>query len=329
MSHNRFRMRLGTGALIAACLGAGLAAAPRAARAQGNVDRVVASVDGDPITVRDLRAFAAVNKVTLTDPDDVNSPETKAVLKGVISERLLEGEVKKYKDMVEERQIDAYILDFEQANGLTEAQLRAQLQKEGHTYEDFRKHARLELQKMIMIQKEVRQKVNISPEEVKAYYDTHQSEFSVGKESFRVAQILIGLPPNPTPQQVAAAQAKAESIRKQLAAGADFGQLARQYSDDDSKSQGGELGEFSRGDMIDAIQNAIDQMKVGEISQPIRTDHGFHIIKLEAHEQAGTKPFSEVAGDIREKLISQKAQAQFANWVDDDLVKQHYIETFN
>src|SRR6516164_4600396 len=116
MSHNRFRMRLGAAAWIAACLGTGLTATPRAARAQGNVDRVVASVDGDPITVRDLRAFAAVNKVTLTDPDDVNSPETKAVLKGVISERLLEGEVKKYKDMVEERQIDAYILDFEQAN---------------------------------------------------------------------------------------------------------------------------------------------------------------------------------------------------------------------
>ncbi|HTQ25057.1 MAG TPA: peptidylprolyl isomerase [Candidatus Binataceae bacterium] len=329
MSQNRFRMRLGAAALIAACLGVGLTAAPRAARAQDDVDRVVASVDGDPITVHDLRAFAAVNKVALSDPDDVNSPETKAVLKGVISERLLANEVKKYKDMVEERQIDAYILDFEQANGLTEAQLRAQLQKEGHTYEEFRKHARLELQKMIMIQKEVRQKVNISPDEVKAYYDTHHSEFAVGKESFKVAQILIALPPNPTPQQVAAAQTKADSIRKQLAGGADFGKLARQYSDDDSKSQGGELGDFSRGDMIDAIQNAIDQMKVGDISQPIRTEHGFHIVKLEAHEQTGTKPFSEVAGEIRERLISQKAQAQFATWVDNDLVKQHYIETFN
>jgi parvulin-like peptidyl-prolyl isomerase len=322
-------MRLGAAALIAACLGAALTAAPRAAHAQDDLDRVVASIDGDPITVHDLKNFATINKVTLTDPDDVNSPETKAVLKGVISERLLENEVKKYKDMVEERQIDAYILDFEQANGLTEAQLRAQLQKEGHTYEDFRKHARLELQKMIMIQKEVRQKVNISPDEVKAYYDTHRSEFAVGKESFKVAQILIALPPNPTPEQVVAARTKADSIRKQLADGADFGKLASQYSDDDSKSQGGELGDFSRGDMIDAIQNAVDQMKVGDISEPIRTEHGFHIIKLEAHEQTGTKPFSKVAGEIREKLISQKAQAQFATWVDKDLVKQHYIETFN
>ncbi len=322
-------MRLGAVALIVACAAASSSAAPRVAHAQDSLDRVVASVDGDPITVHDLKTFAAVNKVTLGDAGDLNSPQTKAVLKGVISERLLESEVKKYKDQVDQRQIDEYISNFEQSNGLTDQQLRAQLQSQGHTYQEFRKHARLELQKMIMIQKEVRQRVNISPDEVKAYYDAHPGEFSVGKENFKVAQILIALPPNATPAQVEAARVKAESIHKQLLDGADFGKLARQYSDDDSKSQGGELGDFSRGDMIDPIQNAIDRMKVGDISEPIRTEHGFHIAKLEAHDQVGVKPFSDVSGQIREKLVSQKAQQQFGTWVDNDLVKQHYIETFN
>jgi peptidyl-prolyl cis-trans isomerase SurA len=329
MSHKHFRLRLGVAALVVAFLAAVPLAVARAAHAQGDLDRVVASVDGDPITVHDLKTFAAVNHTPMPDASDLNSPETKAVLKGVISERLLESEVKKYKDQVEERQIDEYVANFEQSNGITDQQLRAQLQSQGHTYEEFRSHARLELQKMIMIQKEVRQKVNISPDEVKAYYDAHPQEFSVGKESFKVAQILIAMPPNPSPDQIAAARAKADSVHKQLADGADFGKLAQQYSDDDSKSQGGELGDFSRGDMIDPIQNAIDHMKVGEISEPIRTDHGFHIIKLEAHEQVGVKPFSEVSGQIREKLISQKAQQQFGTWVDKDLVKQHYVETFN
>ena len=329
MSDHRSRLRPGVAALIVAFAAVAFSAAPRVARAQDSLDRVVASVDGDPITVHDLKAFAAVNKVSLNDPGDMNSPETKAVLKGVISERLLASEVKKYKDQVEERQIDDYISDFERSNGLTDQQLRAQLQTQGHTYEEFRKHARLELQKMIMIQKEVRQRVNISPDEVKAYYDAHPEEFSVGKENFRVAQILVALPPNPTPDQVAAARTKADSIHKQLLDGADFGKLARQYSDDDSKSQGGELGDFSRGDMIDPIQNAVDHMKVGDISEPIHTEHGFHIIKLEAHDQAGFKPFSEVSGQVRERLVSEKAQRQFGTWVDNDLVKQHYIETFN
>jgi parvulin-like peptidyl-prolyl isomerase len=329
MSHKHFRLRLGVAALVVACLAAVPLAVARAAHAQDDLDGVVASVDGDPITVHDLKTFAAVNHTPMPDAGDLNSPETKAVLKGVISERLLESEVKKYKDQVEERQIDEYVANFEQSNGITDQQLRAQLQSQGHTYEEFRGNARLELQKMIMIQKEVRQKVNISPDEVKAYYDAHPQEFRVGKESFKLAQILIAVPPSASPTQVEAARVKAESIRKQLLDGADFGKLARQYSDDDSKAQGGELGDFSRGDMIDPIQNVIDHMKVGEISEPIRTDHGFHLVKLEAHDQAGVKPFAEVSGQIQDKLVSQKAQQQFGTWVDNDLVKQHYIETFN
>jgi peptidyl-prolyl cis-trans isomerase SurA len=322
-------MRLGALALIVACVAAVSVAWPRAAHAQDDLDRVVASVDGDPITVHDLKTFAAINKVTLSDPGDTNSPETRVVLKGVISERLLESEVKKYKDQIDDRQVDEYISNFEQSNGMTDAQLRAQLQSQGHTYEEFRKHSRLELQKMIMIQKEVRGKVNISPDEVKAYYDAHPEEFSGGKETFKLAQILIAVPANATPAQVEAARVKADSIHKQLVDGADFSKLARQYSDDDSKSQGGELGDFSRGDIVDPIQNAIDHMKAGEISDPIRTNHGFHIVKLEEHEQSGAKPFSEVSAQIQDKLVSQKAQQQFGTWVDNDLVKQHYIETFN
>ena len=329
MSHKLSRLRLGAVALIVACLAAVSSAAPRAAHAQADLDRVVASVDGDPITVRDLKTFAAVNHTTLKNAGDLNSPETKAVLKGVISERLLKSEVKKYKDQVRDRQVDEYIASFEQSNGVTDQQLRAQLQSQGHTYEEFRSHSRLELQKMIMIQKEVRQKVNVSPDEVKAYYDAHPEQFRGGKESFKLAQILIAVPSNATPAQVEAARVKAESIHKQLLDGADFGELARQYSDDDSKSQGGELGDFSRGDMIDPIQNAIDHMKVGDISEPIQTDHGFHIVKLEAHEQGGVKPFSQVSTQIQQNLVGQKAERQFGTWVDNDLVKQHYIETFN
>src|SRR5580700_11228632 len=183
MNHHHSRMRLGALALIVTCAAAvSLMAVPRTAHAQDDLDRVVASVDGDPITVHDLKTFAAINKVTLSDPGDMNSPETKSILKGVISERLLESEVKKYKDQIDDRQIDEYISNFEQSNGLTDAQVRA--------------------------------KVNISPDEVKAYYDAHPEEFSVGKETFKLAQILIAVPANATPAQVEAARVKADSIHK-------------------------------------------------------------------------------------------------------------------
>src|ERR1700687_283526 len=133
MNQHHSRARLGAAALVVACVATVSLATGRAARAQNDLDRVVASVDGDPGTVHDLKAFAALNHVTLADPDDMNSAENKAVLKGVISERLLETEVKKYKDQVDEHQIDDYIANFEQANGVNDQQLRAQLQTQGHT----------------------------------------------------------------------------------------------------------------------------------------------------------------------------------------------------
>ncbi|HZO82660.1 MAG TPA: peptidylprolyl isomerase [Candidatus Binataceae bacterium] len=317
----------GLSALAGAAILIGALAAPPRARAQQTVDRVVASVDGEPITTRDIAAFAAANRVTLASPDDTDAPTTREVLKGLISERLLESEVKKYSGQVDENQIKSYMKDFEHNAGLTDDQLRAQLQAQGVTYEQFREHARMEIEKMLMIDKEVRQKVNISPDEVKAYYDAHPGEFTVKKERFKLAQILIALPPNPTPAQVEEARNKAEDIRKQAVSGGDFAALARQYSDDDSKGQGGELGDFSRGEVLDPIQSALDQMKPGDISEPIRTEHGFHIVKLEEHDAPGVKPLAEVSAKIRDKLMTDKAKNQFAKWVETDLVKQHYVET--
>jgi peptidyl-prolyl cis-trans isomerase SurA len=300
---------------------------PRTLRAQEVTDRVVASVDGDPITTHDLKDFAAMNRVSLADPSDLTSPETKAVLKGAITERLLEREVKKYQGQVDDHQVDEYIANFEQSAGINDEQLRAQLQAQGHTYEEFRKHSRHEIEQMMMIDKEVRAKINVSPDEIKAYYDAHPAEFTVKQERFKIAQILIAVPPNASPADVEAARKKADDICKQLKKGGDFAALARQYSDDDSKSQGGELGNFSRGEILDPIQAAVDHMKVGDISQPVRTDHGFHILKLEEHDTPGVKPLNEASEQIRNKLASEKAKQQFATWVDTELVRQHDVET--
>lgn len=304
-------------------------AVPRVARAQQVIDRVVASVDGNPITVGDLEAFAAANHVTLPDPNDPDAPSTKAALKGLISERLLESEVKKYQGQVDENQVNSYISDFERQAGLTNAQLRQQLQAQGVTYKQFRQHARVQIEKMMMVNKEVRNKINITPGEIKAYYDAHPNQFLVKKERFKVSQILIALPPNPTPAQVAAAQKKADMVHELAVNGGNFAALAKKYSDDSSASQGGELGYFNRGEILDSIQNALETMKVGQISEPIRTVHGFNILRLEAHDKPGVKPLAEVSAQIRGALMTEKAKQEFAKWVNTELVKKHYVETID
>ena len=291
------------------------------------VDRVVASVDGDPITMREVKDFAAQHGEPIETNDFASSDTAKTAVKALIGEKLLEQEVKKYDDKVDDAQVDKYITQLRESKHMSDAEFRAQLQASGMSYDELRKRARMDLEKAMMIEQEVRAKINVTDADIKAYYEAHQEDFTITKERLKLAQILIALPPNPTAAQVSAAQKKAAMIRARALKGDDFGDLARLYSDDDSKSNGGELGWFAPADIMDQILAAVRPLKPGEISAPVRTRHGIHIVKLEDHEVPGVRPLNDVKAQIREQLVDQKSGEQLEKWVDSDLVKQHYVET--
>ena len=210
---------------------------------------------------------------------------------------------------------------------MSDAEFRAQLRASGLSYDEVRKRARLDIERAMMIEQEVRAKIDVPDADIKAYYDAHKEDFTITRERLKLAQILIALPPNPTAAQVSAAQKKADMIRARAAKGDDFGDLARVYSDDESKSNGGELGWFAPSDVMDQILAAVKPLKPGEISAPVRTSHGIHVVKLEEHEVPGVQPLNDVKAPIRAQLIDQQSGAQLQKWVDSDLVKQHYVET--
>ncbi len=314
-------MRAALGVLV------GLLVAPGAARAQQVVDQVVGSVDGDPITMHDVEAFAASTGNPIT-PGTAGSSETaKAALKALIAAKLLEQEVKKYEDKVDESEVDKYITALRSQKHLSDEQFRGELMRNGISYDDFRKRARLEIEKMAMIDKEVRDKVVIPQTDIQAYYDAHKDEFTIEKERLRIAQILIAVPNNATGKQITDARKKADALRARVAKGEDFGTLARHYSDDASKTNGGELGWFAPADVMDEILAAVRPLKPGDISPVVHTKYGFHILKLEDHEVPGMRPLADVREQIREKLQDERAQSQLESWVETDLVKQHYVET--
>jgi peptidyl-prolyl cis-trans isomerase SurA len=291
------------------------------------VARIVASVDGEPITQRDVELFAsAMSQPVSTDPSD---ERFKAVLKGVITQKLLESEVQQYSDRIEESHVDRYIEELRNDKHLTDSQLRAELQRSGMNYEDFRRQARYELEKMMMLDQEVRQKVSVPPEDIKAYYESHPEEFTIKDERYRIAQVLIVIPANPTDEQRATARAKAEAVHKRAESGADFAELARRFSDDSSRRSGGDLGWFKPDDIMEEILAAVKPLKPGEVSNVVETKHGLHVLKLQAHELPGLKPLDEgVSESIRNRLIDQAAQQRYQTWVEQELIKNHYVETF-
>jgi parvulin-like peptidyl-prolyl isomerase len=296
-----------------------------------SVDSIVASVDGEPITSHDVKVFSASSAAGAahgggTAPSLPEDPQ--AVLKELIVQRLLQEESQKYADRVTDEEINNYIQTVEQKGNITDDQLRAQLQSQGVSYDEFRNTVRKQVQAMAMVDKEVRQKILITDAQVEAYYKEHPEEFTITAEKYQLAQILIAVPANAPPDQVEAARKKAEDIHEKAAKGADFGDLARQFSDDDSKGKGGELGEFSPRELNDSIEAAVAKLKAGDISEVVHTQFGFHILKLEAHQKPGSQSLADVKPQIREKLLTEAAKGEFEKWVDRDLVKQHYVVTY-
>jgi peptidyl-prolyl cis-trans isomerase SurA len=293
------------------------------------VGKVVASVDGEPITMHEVEQFAAQAGSPIPPGEYATSPVAKKILKAIIDQRLIDQEVKKYDDKVDEGQVDKYIAELRQDKHMSEADFRAQVQASGMTYQEVRKQARVNLEKAMMIQQQVREKIEIPNSAIQAFYDSHKSDFTVEKERLKLAQILITIPPNATPAQIAAAQKKADQVRARALKGDDFNDLAHVYSDDDSKTNGGELGWFEPSDVMDEVLVGVKGLKPGQISPVIRTKHGFHIVKLEEHEMPGLVPLAEVKDRIRSKLLDDQFQSRLETWVESDLAKQHYIEIMN
>ncbi len=301
---------------------------PPSALADQIVDRVVATVDGDPITMQDLRKYATAAGTTLPADSSPQSEEIeRRVLNDLIRETVMDHEMSAIS--VDDDQIDRYIAQFEAGNHITDAELRDQLAQHGIPYEAYRKRVRQEIQKMTFLEEHARDKVNVTEREIEDYYHAHIGDFTTSQERFKLAQILVAADPTTTPPVLMQAdRAKAEALRRRALKGEDFSQLAAQYSDDDSKSQGGELGYFKPEEINEKILAAISNLKAGQISQVVKTSHGFHIIKVEEHDQPGLVPLSNVRDRIRQILAEQQMKTQFKNWVDSDLLKNHSVQTY-
>jgi len=150
----------------------------------------------------------------------------------------------------------------------------------------------------------VRAQVKLSEDDLRQYYNQHLSDFRV-EDRVNVAHILFKTE-GKNPEEIQTLEKTAREVLDKLKSGADFGEMARQYSEDSSASQGGEIGWIVRGQTVKEFEDAAFRMKPGEVSDLIKTSYGFHIIKVFDKQQAHLQTFDEVKGQIREDLSKQK-----------------------
>ncbi len=168
------------------------------------------------------------------------------------------------------------------------------------------------------LRKEIESKdVNVTDKEVEQYYKVNKDKFRES-ESVKASHILIKVDKDGDKKAWEAAKKKAGMVREKALKGGSFAELAKKYSDDPgSKNKGGELGYFTKGRMVPEFEKAAFSLKKGEISKPVKTAFGYHIIKLEDIKPAHQKKLSEVMETVRSQLLKDKRRK-----IMNDVLKQ-------
>ena len=149
--------------------------------------------------------------------------------------------------------------------------------------------------------------VEISDDEIAGYYDENPAEFQNPK-TVEARHILIKVDPEASPEDVAAAKARIETILQKAKDGQDFAELAKQFSEGPSKDKGGSLGTFRREAMVKPFSDKAFAMKAGEISDPVKTQFGWHIIKVDQVNEASTTTLADASDGIRKKLSTESSR---------------------
>ena len=207
-----------------------------------------------------------------------------------------------------------------------EAQFAEMLKGIGLTESDVQTQIKRGMAIQQLIDKEVGDKVKISDEESKQYYDTHP-EFFKQPEQVNASHILIKVDENASEAQKAEARKKIQEVQQKLQKGEDFATLAKTYSEGPSAPQGGNLGYFRRGQMVKPFEDAAFKLKPGETSDIVETRFGYHLIKVVDKQPEKTLAYAEIKDRLNELLKKQKLETEVDVYID-SLRKDAKIEKF-
>ncbi|MDD2364874.1 MAG: peptidylprolyl isomerase [Desulfuromonadaceae bacterium] len=159
-------------------------------------------------------------------------------------------------------------------------------------------------------------KVTVTEDEIRAFYDQNQDKFKQN-ETVKASHILIGVDAKATAEEKTKARKKAEKLQKEVAAGADFAAVAKENSTCPSAKQGGDLGFFGKGQMVQAFEKAAFDLKTNEISSVVETPFGYHVIKLTDRKVAAPVEYKDTKAKIEEFLKGQKINETIQKYIAD------------
>jgi peptidyl-prolyl cis-trans isomerase SurA len=269
------------------------------------VDRVVAVVNNEIITLSDLQREETLKKVDAKDE--------RPLLEDMIDRKLQMAAAKGAGMDVTDKELTEAVTDIMKRNSLDSKQFEAALAKEGLTLEQYKTELREQMTLSRMFNKYVRSGVAVDEAEVRAYYERNIKSYSLPEE-IRVRQIFFRVPENATPSETALIKEKATAASARAKKGESFVALVKELSEGETAALGGDLGFLQRDQAIPEIEEAARTLKPGEIAGPLHCAGGFQIIKLE-EIRTPVKPFEKVKDEITKMLYELKVENTYRTWL--------------
>lgn len=210
--------------------------------------------------------------------------------------------------------------NIKKSNNLTdEAQFQAALKQERMTLADLRRNIERNMLISQVQSTEVTQKISVTDEEARAYFDSHRAEFTTPSEVM-LREILIEVPATDggvNAAQDQQARARAADIRERLLKGEPFPALAAEVSNSPSKANGGLIGPIHMDELAPQLQELLGKLKVGDVAEIVRTTRGYQVLKLESRTEGRSRTFEEARSDIGRRVIEGKSRAAMQKYLDE------------
>jgi peptidyl-prolyl cis-trans isomerase SurA len=285
------------------------------------VDSIVAIINEDIILRSELNQRMAPmvevlkqKNYTSEQKESILEKQRKRMLEQMIYTKLADQQARRYNIEISEQEVTATIEQIKTVNKMTDESMRRMLELDGMTYEDYRAKVREKLLRTRLVNLEVKSKIVITDEDVKAYYDAHIQRY-MGKTKFRLRHILLKVPEMASEEEQAEVLQRANELHKRLKAGEAFAELAKTFSDAASAGQGGVLGMFELNLLTRPIQAAIQDLRAGQFSKVVETEQGYQIFLVDEIVNSGGTTLDEARPEIQEKLYAEDVDVKYRNWL--------------
>lgn len=291
------------------------------------VDKVVAVVNAEPITQYDVDKLMKENLEEIKKAQATGDQKEKfdgykgMALQKLIGDKLLEQELQKRNMTVTDADVQKSLDNIMKRNNLTKDQMNAEITRQGMTWDQYLVTLRSQLKKVKFMGEFLAPRVKITDADLDEFFAKHSDKFAA-YQSVKLAQIIIPLDAAASDDQLKEAQSKANEVASKAKGGANFEDLGKKYSPTPQTA----VPEFYQvSQLAPAIAEVLSDLKPNEVSQPVRSPMGLHVVKLYERKTLAGEEYKQVREQLREKVFEEKMEEEMVKFLD-ELKGKSYIE---